>query len=541
MFKKSYNGYLLITIFSVVAFFLFLGRVHLFDWDEINFAESSREMLISGDYFHVQINYEMFWEKPPLFMWLQSTAMQIFGDNEFSARLPNALCGAITLLVLFHIGKKHFDYSFALLWSFIYAMSILPHMYFKSGIIDPVFNLFIFLSIYQIIQCLNNNNKTKNAIYGGMFAGFAFLTKGPVAFILIGLTYFIYQITVQFKNIGKIKLIALFVFSLITVSSIWVLPEIMKNGFSTLKDFIAYQYRLLTTGDAGHEQPFYYHFVVVFIGCFPMSVFSQPLFTPGKFSSKLEFTKWMVILFWVVMILFTIVKTKIVHYSSMCWLPLSFCSAQFIYTKFNEGNTRNAKYVFLVGGILFSILLMGLPLLGHFRESIVPMVNDKFAVAAMRMPVDWPLWLTLGGILFLLGIFISFNYLRKNNILFFSFSMLTSTTTALLFTLFFIVPKIEKHSQGPAIEFLEKHKNEKVYVFPLGYKSYAHYYYFKVPNENNELRKNEEYLVYGKIDRPTYFITKINNDFLKDKKDIKLIGAKGGFKFYLRAPADLQK
>jgi 4-amino-4-deoxy-L-arabinose transferase-like glycosyltransferase len=26
-----------------------LGAVHLFDWDEINFAEIAREMLVTGD------------------------------------------------------------------------------------------------------------------------------------------------------------------------------------------------------------------------------------------------------------------------------------------------------------------------------------------------------------------------------------------------------------------------------------------------------------------------------------------------------------
>ena len=50
-----------------IMFFLpFLDAVHLFDWDEINFAEAAREMLLTGNYSSVTINYEPFWEKPPL-------------------------------------------------------------------------------------------------------------------------------------------------------------------------------------------------------------------------------------------------------------------------------------------------------------------------------------------------------------------------------------------------------------------------------------------------------------------------------------------
>ena len=49
--RKQSNLYLGIIILSGILFFIpFLGRVHLFDWDEINFAESAREMIVTGNY-----------------------------------------------------------------------------------------------------------------------------------------------------------------------------------------------------------------------------------------------------------------------------------------------------------------------------------------------------------------------------------------------------------------------------------------------------------------------------------------------------------
>ena len=60
--KTISNQYLLILFLVGVAIYLpFLGEAPLFDWDEINFAESAREMLLSGDYFRVQINFQPFW------------------------------------------------------------------------------------------------------------------------------------------------------------------------------------------------------------------------------------------------------------------------------------------------------------------------------------------------------------------------------------------------------------------------------------------------------------------------------------------------
>ena len=58
---------LIIVFISSLLFMHSLGTVHLFDWDEINFAESAREMIVSGNYMQVQINFEPFWEKPPIF------------------------------------------------------------------------------------------------------------------------------------------------------------------------------------------------------------------------------------------------------------------------------------------------------------------------------------------------------------------------------------------------------------------------------------------------------------------------------------------
>ena len=96
--KKDYQFYILLLI-ACLSFFPFIGAVPLFDWDEINFAEAAREMLVSGDWWNVQIGFEPFWEKPPFFFWLQVISMKIFGINEFAARFPNALLGIISLLV----------------------------------------------------------------------------------------------------------------------------------------------------------------------------------------------------------------------------------------------------------------------------------------------------------------------------------------------------------------------------------------------------------------------------------------------------------
>ena len=150
MKQKNFIISIIIILLCIIFYVPFLGDVPLFDWDELNFAESSREMIVSGNYARVMVNFKPFWEKPPLFFWIQTVSMKIFGIGEFGARFPNVICGIITLLMIFHIGRKYHDTLFGIFWSLSFVGSFLPHLYFKTGIIDPFFNLFIFSGVFYL-------------------------------------------------------------------------------------------------------------------------------------------------------------------------------------------------------------------------------------------------------------------------------------------------------------------------------------------------------------------------------------------------------
>lgn len=109
-------------------------------------------MIMTGDWMRPQIDFEPFWEKPPLFFWMQGLGMQLFGVNELAARLPNAICGLATILTVYHIGSRLHDRLLGWIWALAWLGSILPHLYFKSGIIDPWFNFFTFVGLYGFIE-----------------------------------------------------------------------------------------------------------------------------------------------------------------------------------------------------------------------------------------------------------------------------------------------------------------------------------------------------------------------------------------------------
>jgi len=542
MNKNIFTNVLLISLLGIFFFFPFLGAVHLFDWDEINFAEAAREMILTGNYSRVQINYEIFTEKPPLFFWMQAISMKIFGINEFAARFPNAVCGVFTLITLFLIGNKIKNANFGWLWVLGYLGSFLPHLYFKSGIIDPFFNLFIFLAIYFIINTIDNYKITgvwKYSAFAGMFIGLAILTKGPVGLLIPLLAIFVYWVSVRrsIVSIGNFLICAL---SAILIASLWFGVETYKNGFKFILEFTERQIAIFSTSDAGHGQPWYYHPIVLFIGCFPISIIALRTFIYYNTDDKelLKYRKWMLILFWVVLILFSIVKTKIVHYSSMCYFPISFLAAYHLHYIIEKTINLNRLTIILLLfiGFVLSFALTALPLIGMNSEKIIPYIDDPFAVSNLQANVYWSGWEILIGIIYflliLLSIFLITTQSKQKGI----YILFFSTAFCMLLYTRLVVPKIELYTQSAAIKFYQSLQGKDVYVNTLGFKSYAQLYYFNKPTIINKLSYDEQWLLTGPIDKDAYFVSKIQDkkEYLQKYPLLKEIKEENGFVFFIR-------
>lgn len=543
--KYKSNLYLTIIILSGIFFFIpFLGKVHLFDWDEINFAESAREMIVTGNYHRVQINFQPFAEKPPFFFWLQAISMKLFGINEFAARFPNALFGIITLVTFFFIGKKYKSPQFGFIWAISYLGTFLPHLYFKSAIIDPVFNYFIFLGIYFMYQDrlsqrlqANGIRKYLNISLAGLFIGLGTLTKGPVALLVFLLVFLIYFIFKKFKNFPDIKKILLFTFFFTAVCLLWFGQEIAENGFWFLKEFLWVQADLFLHPVASHGEPFYYHFVVVFIGCFPISIIALPVLFGKNSGDNIDFQRLMKILFWTVMILFSISKTKIVHYSSLTYMPLAFLATvhldNLLETKIKM--KKSLLILILIMGLLFSFLLSALPYVANHHELLLPYLKDPFAAASLNVNVHWNGFEGFIGFGYFILVLLSvIFFLKKQNWKAIVF-LFYSTAICLFFYLISVVPKIEQYSQGPAIKFYKSLQGKDVYVWPVGFRSYAQYFYARKPASPVYGEADENFLLKGNITKPAFFVVKITNtSFDTICNGCTLIKQEGGFKFYKR-------
>ena len=540
--------YLVCLVGTILLFLPGLGAVHLFDWDEINFAECPPGMNEMGDYVQVTRIY-----KPPLFIWMQVLGMKLLGVGELAARLPNVICAFFSMVVLYRIGQAIHSHRFGLIWIITYVGSLLPHFYFRSGIIDPWFNLFIFISLYLIFQYTQARKQSKSLRYQStlmMVAGFACslacLTKGPVAWLIPSICFAVLWPIYRFRFF--ITPAAFLIFTLLAFSGlgIWFGLDFASRGSWLMNEFMSYQYRLFSTPDAGHDGFPGFHFVVLLVGCFPASVFalrSFRLFSDAAPQFR-DFQRWMMVLLFVVLILFSIVQSKIIHYSSLAYFPLTFlASAAIVYA--HPFLMRWQKTLLGVLAGLLALIFLALPIAARFRTDWLHLIADPFARANLEVPVPWtgfeglPILFLLVGIYFGLSDVLSWNRMQRIGVVF------SGCGVALALLFYSIMPKVEPHTQGEAVRFFQSLQGQDAYVYTLGYKSYAHYFYARPPVPSNPAYYAgdvQQWLLKGDLDRTTYFSCRIDRaaEFRSPEyrqHGLQELYSKGGFVFFRRMPS----
>jgi 4-amino-4-deoxy-L-arabinose transferase-like glycosyltransferase len=520
-----------------------LGWSPLFDWDEVNFAEISREMIASGDWLRPQVDFAPFWEKPPLFFWLQALAFSGLGVGEYAARLPNALCGLVTALTLFGIGKQWRDARFGLTWAALHVGSVLPLVYFRSGIIDPWFNYFIVVSLWAWFRAPAVSHPIRYVLLCGIAAGLAVLTKGPVALLVIGLVVLIsfwWLRPAHWRRILSRGALAATVAVLLILA--WLIPLWRIDGGWFATEFVRYQWRLLTTPDAGHGGFPGYHVVVLLFGCFPAAALALPWLWRRQDGEERTPDRWLRTLFWVVLILFSIVQTKIVHYSSLCYFPLSYFAASAILRAQAAGSLPVAWRWKWATAIPFALILFLLPLAGHFQVDVGELFAHNPEVAdRLALPVSWPWWTGLPAVIFVFGWGYSYYLVAKNQAVWRGVgSLLVATATATSLALLLLAPRIERYTQGPVREFFVEHSSAQAYLMPLGYKSYLHLFYGRRSVALGRLPENREvWYVTAPEQKPIWIASPTHR---RDELETALPAAKhrydrGGFSFYFLPPA----
>jgi hypothetical protein len=475
--------------------------------------------------------------------------MKIFGINEFAARFPNVLCGIVSLMMLYFFGRKIYGHRFGLLWILSYSAAILPFFFFRSGIIDPWFNLFIFIGLALFIFYLDparQGVRLRNLLLSALFFGLAVMTKGPVATLIFLLCFVVFLAFKRFKIATTASHVGLFILVLALVGGSWFVFQAASGNSGIIREFISYQVKLLSSESSVHDGFFGYHLVVLLVGVFPASVIAMKSVTKKSEDTELQslFRQWMYILLGVVIILFSIVNTKLLHYSSLAYFPLTFLAA-WVWDKWLDRKIEISRWqvaLIFVLALFLSALAIAFPLLTDHYEWLLSKnfaFIDPFITEAVKRNVHWSGYEWIVGLFLILGVIVaSVQILRRD-----WSGMLILHLVVLLFVFVSVSlysGRFEGYSQRVAIKFYKSLRGQDVYVNTLGFKSYSHLFYFdKQPSDEDD---SIQRLMTDQLDRDAYFVMQVNKKdiYLERYPELEVILEKDGYLFAVRraGPSD---
>ena len=122
-----------------------------------------------------------FHDAPPLVFIIQFLFFKLFGVSLLTARLPFALAGIGSVILVYFLVKRLYNQQTALLASFILSIMSFHNWANKVGYLESIALFFILLTFYLFLLGFK---KPKRFIWFGIALGFTLLTKYTTFFII---------------------------------------------------------------------------------------------------------------------------------------------------------------------------------------------------------------------------------------------------------------------------------------------------------------------------------------------------------------------
>ena len=262
----------LVLLLGVLVFMTGLGLNDLWNPDEPRYAQVAREMLLGGDlraFLVPHLNGEVYTHKPPLLFWTICLSAGLLGElDEVAARLPTAISGVLTLLLLFDIGSRLLGRRAAWISVAVLATCVNIMMQARSAQIDMLLVLLVTLAMSFWVRGFVEDRPRFNWLFFAA-CGLATLAKGPVGLLPPLLSVIVFLLATRRTNgIGALRpLRGLGLWALVVLA--WLVPAGIYGGEEYLRDILLRQNLERYANPWHHIRPFYYYLQILPSNFFP--------------------------------------------------------------------------------------------------------------------------------------------------------------------------------------------------------------------------------------------------------------------------------
>ena len=442
---------------AALLFFLRLGERALWG-PERRWAETTREMQLSGNYFWPTINGAVYYDKPLLSYWLMAGAASLTGAlNEFTARLPSAAAGLLGVALLMLLVRRLYDLRTAVISGFILATSYSYALFSRTASADME-------TVAGVLAALTLFVYSEQRPKGWWLVGFwltmavTSLTKGLLGFALPLLVAGVYSLCADgwrgFLEQGwrgslgeRMKglitrfpwlfnwrtlpaaLAAVLVYCLpFAMSYMWMHSNI--GVYKVLQENVV---RFVHPFD--HQEPVYFYLYRIFALMAPWSLFLPAALVQMHATCKERSDRFILVFFWAIFLFFTISGSRRDYYLLPA-LPAAAVLVARLFVTAREVLGRRARQLMEMGYFLIAVSVVVIGVLALLPPAMRPGALGRFPVLPERMMFT-ALWVSM-----LAAVIFALIRLRPERIM---VSTSVLAYLALLFLFVFALPGAERY------------------------------------------------------------------------------------------------
>jgi 4-amino-4-deoxy-L-arabinose transferase-like glycosyltransferase len=391
--SPTIRNFALIFLSSLVLHTAGTWIIPLLDRDEPRFAEASREMRERRDYVVPYFNNKYRFDKPPFIYWTQIASYNLFGENDFAARLPSGIAAALTAVLLFAWGRRLESERVGWWAAIVFTLCLQTFIHAKAAVADMWLIFFVtaaYWAAYELIADLltppisptdsRHRKYWRLVFYLGL--AFAFLAKGPLGWLPL-LSVASMKCFLRSQSLNRRFWFTSGMLFTLAIVLLWGIPalvetkgeffwvgigrHVVERSFGAMEGHGGQTWR-------GYFMTLPFYFVTVFISFFPWSI-KLPALTKHLWRERDGADKYLISGVAIVFILMTIVKTKLPHYTLIAFPLLALLLARHLPVL--PGSPRFAVRTAVIAVVVslgtallgFSLLARTFPTVQLFKKS----------------------------------------------------------------------------------------------------------------------------------------------------------------------------
>ncbi len=399
----------LVTFVAALLFGIMLGSRELGVPDEARYSEIPRQMVASGHYITPRLDGVLYFEKPPLFYWLQTLSIRVLGLSEWSMRFWTAFFAVLGCVAVYAAGRSLYGRRAGLLSALVLGTSLL---YFGMGhvvTLDMTVSVLLSLTLFAFLFAHREPPGWRRRL--GMWAAFflaalATLTKGliGVVFPMMAIGLWIMALW-DWPILRRMYVLTGFCLFFL-VAAPWHILVQLKHPTFLHYYFIRQHFERYLTDVAHRYQPFWYFLPILLAGILPWSAFivqSLRFNLAPAWRDRAAHAETLLLAIWVgsIFVFFSASDSKLVPYILPVFPPLAILIGRYLDARWDQPLGRGDRWAFRV------IAPVGVAL-GAATAFVVPATRPSLDPHAMAIAMAM-----LGAILALTSVAASWAGLRR--------------------------------------------------------------------------------------------------------------------------------